>query len=161
MGSGVSRPRTLLAVITLAVVWLAAAFITPPPTNPAVVAAAGLESQPALPDDVRATVRTSCYDCHSDETRWPWYTTVFPVSLLIERDVEQGRGQVNFSRWTDYNEFDRADTLDEVCELAREGAMPLRHYRWLHPDASLSAAQVDALCAWTTREADRLMGAAE
>ena len=125
------------------------------------VAAAGLESSRPFPDDVRATVRTSCYDCHSDETRWPWYATVFPASLLIERDVEQGRGQMNFSRWSNYNEFDRADTLDEVCELARDSSMPLRHYRWLHPDATLSAAQVDALCAWTTREADRLMGAAE
>ena len=161
MGSGVSRMRLLLAVMALAIVWLAAAFIAPPPTNPAVVAEAGLEATSAVPVDVRTMLRTSCFDCHSDETRWPWYATAFPASLLIDRDVEQGRGQVNFSQWSTYNEFDRADKLDDVCEQVRDTSMPLRHYRWLHPDATLSSNQIEALCAWTTREAERLMGGVE
>jgi len=156
----VSRPRLQLAVTALAGVWLAAAFITPPPVNPT-VAEAGLEATRDLPVDVRAILRTSCYDCHSDETQWPWYASVFPVSLLMERDVERGRGQMNFSRWSAYNEFDRADMLDDVCEQVRDTSMPLRHYRWLHPDAALSGRQIEALCAWTTREAERLMGGVE
>jgi hypothetical protein len=160
VGRGVSRPRLWLAVTALAVVGCAAAFVTPPPTNPVVDSAAGLEANAPLPPDVRAALRTSCYDCHSDETRWPWYATAFPVSLLIERDVEQGRGQVNFSRWADYNPFDRADKLDEICTHVRDASMPLPHYRWLHPGTSLSDAQVEVLCAWAGSEADRLMGGA-
>lgn len=156
-----SRPRLLLAVTALAVVWLAAAYITPPPANPTLVAEAGLEASRPLPVDVRAILRSSCYDCHSDETRWPWYSAAFPASLLIERDVEQGRGQMNFSQWSTYNEFDRADMLDDVCEQVRDTSMPLRHYRWLHPDATLSGSQIDVLCAWTAREAERLMGVVE
>ena len=74
-------------------------------------------------------------------------------------DVNEGRGHLNFSRWGEYNPFDRADMLDEVCKQVKEGKMPLRPYLMMHCEARLSPQDVDALCAWTRAEAARLTSA--
>jgi hypothetical protein len=104
-----------------------------------------------------STVRHACFDCHSNETRWPWYSALPIASSLIERDVREARGQINFSRWTEYNPLDRADMLDKVCELAANRKMPPLPYRMLHSKARLSERDVDELCAWSRREAMRLV----
>ena len=70
------------------------------------------------PAPVMSTLRRACFDCHSNETRWPWYSALPIASWLVEGDVKEGRGQINFSRWAQYDRFDRADMLDEICNLA-------------------------------------------
>jgi len=112
--------------------------------------------RPAVPGPVLATLRRACFDCHSEATRWPWYATLPLASRLIERDVTDARGQLNLSRWIDYNQFDRADMLDKMCELASRRTMPPWQYRLMHPGARLSATEVSALCVWTRGEAARL-----
>ncbi len=104
-----------------------------------------------------STLRRACFDCHSDETRWPWYATLPFASRLIERDVKDGRGQLNLSRWMQYNAFDRADLLDKMCQLASSGRMPPWQYRLMHPEARMSAAEVVTFCAWSQYEANRLV----
>ena len=106
---------------------------------------------------VMSTLRRACFDCHSDETRWPWYATLPFASRLIERDVKDGRGQLNLSRWMQYNAFDRADLLDKMCQLASSGRMPPWQYRLMHPEARMSAAEVVTFCAWSQYEANRLV----
>lgn len=119
-----------------------------------------LEAGTSVPASTAHLLRTACFDCHSNETVWPWYSRVFPASWLVRHDVEAGRRQLNFSTWSEYNVFDRADLLDAACEHVRSGTMPLRPYRWLHPDARLSEAQIETLCAWTALEAERLVSEA-
>ncbi len=113
--------------------------------------------RPAVPDPVLSTLRRACADCHSDETRWPWYATLPVASHLIERDVTDARGQLNLSHWSDYNLYDRADMLDKMCELTSSRKMPPWQYRLLHPAARLSATDIAALCTWSQDEATRLM----
>lgn len=115
-----------------------------------------LNLRPAVPDPVLSTLRRACFDCHSEATRWPWYASLPLASRVIESDVREARGQLNLSRWIDYNPFDRADMLDKMCELASGRRMPPWQYRLMHPGARLSAAEVSALCAWTQDEAARL-----
>ena len=112
--------------------------------------------RPAVPAPVLSTLRRACFDCHSEATRWPWYTTLPLASHIIERDVTEARGQLNLSRWIEYNPFDRADMLDKMCELASSRKMPPWQYRLMHPGARLSAPEVSALCGWSQREAARL-----
>jgi hypothetical protein len=116
-----------------------------------------LDSRVPVPAPVMSTLRRACFDCHSQETRWPWYARIPVTGWLIERDVKAARGQLNFSQWTQYNSFDRAELLDKVCELATSGAMPLPRYLMLHRDARLSQADVARLCEWSRVEATRLV----
>lgn len=92
-----------------------------------------------------AIARTSCYDCHSNETDWPAYSYVAPMSWLVRSDVEGGRAKMNFSEWDEED----ADSAEEAPDLITEGAMPLPNYRRVHTDARLSdedaAILIDAL----------------
>lgn len=83
-----------------------------------------------------AIARASCYDCHSNETRWRWYTNIAPFSLYTVHDVKEGRGKLNFSEW------DRPQEAgDDLEEVIREGSMPPDQYTWIHRGASLTAAE--------------------
>jgi hypothetical protein len=119
---------------------------------------AGVNRDDSVPEPVMSTLRRACFDCHSDETRWPWYSTLPPASWLLERDVREGRGQLNFSRWMQYNRFDRADLLDKVCEKTTNRDMPLWQYRILHREARLTDVDIANLCDWSRLEAERLIG---
>ncbi|MFN2502870.1 MAG: heme-binding domain-containing protein [Acidimicrobiales bacterium] len=81
----------------------------------------------------------ACYDCHSNETKWPWYSHVAPRSWLVQRDVENGRRELNFSNWDGDNDS------DDLVEAVGDGSMPPRNYRLLRPDARLSDAEKTAL----------------
>jgi len=96
--------------------------------------------------EVAAVLRRACYDCHSNQTAWPWYSRVAPVSWLIARDVKQGRAHLNFSEWSRYSPQAARRRLEEACEEVREGNMPLRNYRLLHPEARLSSKDVALVC---------------
>lgn len=128
----------------------------PPRTNPDVAPGLALDRQAAIPSTVDRVLRHACYDCHSHETRWPWYSRLAPGSWLVVADVNEGRQHMNFSMWGDYHRFERADLLDKSCELASNGTMPLEVYRWMHAEARLTPGDVEALCNWTRHEADRL-----
>lgn len=99
--------------------------------NPPVTQAAAFAPGPGL-----ELARGACFDCHSNETAWPWYTNIAPASWLVQRDVEGGRETVNFSEW------DRPQPeVDELLEVIRDGDMPPTSYTLIHPDARLTDAQ--------------------
>jgi hypothetical protein len=82
----------------------------------------------------RELAQSACFDCHSNITAWPWYTSVAPVSWLVQHDVDEGRGKLNFSEWQRPQEVD----VREVMEALREGSMPPLQYRLVHSAARLS-----------------------
>ena len=90
--------------------------------------------------NVRALAERACFDCHSNHTRWPWYSHVAPVSWLVQRDVDEGRRALNFSEW---NRLQRH--AKKASKEVAEGEMPLAIYTVLHPDAVLSASDRQAL----------------
>ena len=90
----------------------------------------------------RALAQRACFDCHSNETRWPWYSSVAPVSWLVQVDVNEGRQVVNFSEWT--REYEEAQ---ESGETVRNREMPPRIYLLMHPEARLSDAERKQLAA--------------
>jgi cytochrome c len=150
----------LRRALVAALVMLAGASAARSRPNPPVAEAdrsASLNPRTPVPAPVMSTLRLACFDCHSDETRWPWYAALPVASHLIERDVTEARGQLNLSRWTRYNPFDRADLLDKMCRLAASGTMPPWQYRMMHPEARLSTTDVATLCAWSQDEATRLV----
>jgi mono/diheme cytochrome c family protein len=105
--------------------------------DPPVVAEPAWDSQTTRDLAVRA-----CFDCHSNETKWPWYTNVAPVSWLAVHDVEEGRATLNFSDWGGAGRH-----ADEAGEVVREGEMPPVYYTWIHPSAGLTSAELEQLAA--------------
>jgi hypothetical protein len=120
--------------------------------------AADFGADTPVPASVMSSLRGACFDCHSNETRWPWYSSLPIVSSLIQHDVSEGRQQLDFSSWKEYTTFERVDLLDKVCEKATKREMPLWQYRLLHRSSQLNGLELSRLCAWTRNEATRLAG---
>ena len=102
----------------------------------------------AAPADVEAVLRRSCYDCHSNETVWPWYAHVAPMSWLLHRDVIEGRRHVNFSEWNKVPAEKLAKRKSGIWREIESGDMPLWFYLPLHPTAKLSDADKALIEKW-------------
>ena len=108
-----------------------------------------LGSSPQVPTSVRLLLERACLDCHSNETKWPWYNRVPLVSWLIQRDVHKGREHLNFSTWTAGTPHrPTTNEVQEICDAVSNGAMPPRRYRLMHPDARLSEADKETFRTW-------------
>ncbi len=101
-----------------------------------------------VPLQVRSILRRACQDCHSPNTVWPWYAKIPPVSWQIQDDVARGRALLDFSKWNDYSEEERRGVKVAIEGVTEAGLMPPPKYLWLHRDARLSPADLEALRAW-------------
>jgi hypothetical protein len=147
---GASRgPWTKRAVLAIVAGACAIQLVRPARTNPVTDPARTMTSVTRLPASVLAVLEKGCRDCHSNDTRWPWYSNVAPVSWFVIDHVNQGRRQFNYSDWAQYDEDNVPRLLKDVCELTRKGAMPMSSYLWMHEDARLSERDVSILCNWT------------
>jgi hypothetical protein len=133
-------------------------LIRPERTNPPVDQTQIVQGHLQVPTEIASILRRSCYDCHSNETHWPWYSAIAPASWLVTNDVEEGRKHMNFSEWGTYKTGKVLRLLEAMCEEASASGMPLRQYVLLHPGAGLSEVEIKALCDWSTAEAQRLTG---
>jgi len=115
-----------------------------------------LVNNPNIPEDVKLILKTSCYDCHSNETYYPWYSHVAPISFLVSRDTKVGREELNFSDWTTYKKSDMAGILDGISEEVSEGEMPMKIYTVIHQNASLSDQEKEIIVDWADTFAESL-----
>lgn len=126
----------------LIAIFLAIQLVPANRTNPPV------EADLPSPPQVKTILQRSCYDCHSNETRWPWYSAIAPMSWLVVYDVDEARDHLNFSTWDDYDDDERRDHLEEAWEEIEDGNMPLWYYLPLHPNAQLDSESRKRLHAW-------------
>src|SRR5262245_36424105 len=136
------REKMILAGIVAVIVLLVAQLIPVPRSNPAV------ETEVPVAPELHEVLRRSCYDCHSNETAWPWYSRVAPLSWLVAHDVGEGRQSLNFSTWNRLSPEERAEAILESWEHAEEGDMPPWYYLLVHGDARLSDADRALLRTW-------------
>lgn len=129
-------------LIALAVIVIGIQFIPVDRSNPPIT------QDIDAPAEVKAILKTSCYDCHSNETIWPWYSYVSPASFLVAGDVEHGRKRVNFSEWDKYDENKKAKKLNAILEEVEEGEMPLSKYLIMHPAAEMNQEKIKILKDW-------------
>lgn len=130
------------SAIGLALVFLLIQLVPVDRSNPPVV------SEVFAPEPVKAILRKACYDCHSHETRWPWYSRIAPVSWLMAEHVEDGRKDMNLSRWPLLDMEAQADILEDIEEEIAEDEMPLWSYRLGHPEARLTDEEKAVLLRW-------------
>jgi len=135
-------PKILLG---LGVVLVLIQFVRPEQTNPPVTGDIN------APPEVAKVLRKSCYDCHSNETTWPWYSKVAPVSWLVTRDVNEGRKELNFSEWQSFADKRKDKKFEEIADEVGEGEMPMAIYLPMHPEAKLSDAEKTLLVEWAKK----------
>ena len=142
--------------IVLGVVYLATQFLRPEYVNREIDPAKELRA----PANVQAILDRSCADCHSQKTKWPWYSQVSPISWWLVDHVGHARRDFSLSDFQSYTPERAAHKMEEVCEQIEKGQMPLPSYLWIHRDARLSAADKQTLCTWAKSEQSRILAAA-
>ena len=162
-----TRPLTVMAkqtfrkglkwtAIALFGVFAALQFIRPARTNPPVDQTKTIQAHALVSPEVAAILDRSCNDCHSNQTRWPWYSQIAPVSWKVAGDVNEGRDHMNLSDWAQYSQSEQQSLMKHICREVKDGSMPLRSYLWMHGGAKLSTEDVKTLCDWASAESQRL-----
>jgi hypothetical protein len=143
------RRRTTILVAVGAAAFAAIQFVHADRTNPPG------RGDLVAPQDVRRLIRRACFDCHSNETRWLWYSAVAPFSWVIARDVSAGRRRLNFSDWGEYASDPETKThkLQEVVQSITRDDMAPWYYRVLHPDARLRPGERELIIRWASQDA--------
>ena len=101
-----------------------------------------------IPIEVNKIIQTSCADCHSNSTEYPWYNEIAPASLLLAQHIKKGKEHLNFSEWATYNLDQKEHLLKNLKEVLNEREMPLKSYLLIHKDAKLSENQYQTLYDW-------------
>lgn len=148
----------MLKWLAVAIICLLAGlqFIRPVRSNPAVTASQGVEAHLQMNEEVKAVLDRSCGDCHSNKTRWPWYSNVAPVSWFVIDHVNHGRSHLNFSEWGRYDRREAEELLGAMCKEVQAGTMPMSSYTRIHRDARMSPEEVRIVCDWTTGQRARI-----
>ena len=102
----------------------------------------------AIAEPVHQIFVKKCYDCHSNNTHYPWYTNIQPVGLWMQHHVNEGKDELNFSEFKTYPERRANHKLEEISDAVNEGWMPLDSYLWIHKEAKVSPDDRDAINAW-------------
>ncbi len=137
--------RVTQAAVVFVVVFAAAQFVRPGRVNPPTDASRAIHAHRAAANGLAAVVDRACRDCHSNQTVWPWYTQVAPVSWLMAYGVAKGRQAVNFSEWAAYSPEQQRLLLSVSCDDVTTGKMP-GPYTMLRPETRLSARDVETIC---------------
>lgn len=132
-------------LIALLVVLVVLQFFQIDKTNPVVDESKDFLKTQNTPEEIASIIKTSCYDCHSNENKYPWYSNVQPAGWFLKDHIDEGRRELNFSTFTDY-ELKRQDhKLEECIEYIEKDEMPLGSYTLVHREAALTEAQKNIL----------------
>ncbi len=146
-----------IIAIVLVVAFIVIQFIRPDFTNPPVTQAETLEANLQVPENVQSIINRSCKDCHSNETKYPWYSYIQPSAWFLANHIQEGRGQLNMSEWKSLTATRQKRKLSEVCQQVQSKEMPLPSYLWIHRDAVMSDADIKTLCDWTEAERAKIV----
>jgi len=106
-----------------------------------------------MPESMQQTFMTSCYDCHSNNTIYPWYAHLAPFSWVIDQHIRNGKHELNLSVFDTLGKRRKIAILDEICEVLGDTSMPPQNYLMLHPDAALDEDDIQSICDWSETEA--------
>jgi hypothetical protein len=131
-------------------------FIRPEKNRSTTIGANDLSKHYAIPANVQDILGRACNDCHSNNTKYPWYSEVQPVGWWLQNHVNDGKRNMNFSEYTSYKPEDQHHLMEELMEEVKEGHMPLNSYLWVHKEAKLSAEEKEALLIWAGVVAEQI-----
>ena len=135
-------------LIALAIILIIMQFFSIDKTNPSIDQAKDFLTVENTPTEVAQLFKIACYDCHSNETKYPWYTSVAPISWFIKGHIDNGREVLNFSTWSDYNAKQKSHKMEEIIEVVDGKEMPMLTYWMIHWDAKISEEQRKQITDW-------------
>ncbi len=145
-----NRARVKVVVFSSLVFLVGIQIFQPRRTNPTLAPSRSLPAHVHVPEAVYADLIRSCGDCHSNETRWPWYSHVAPLSWVITDDVNEGRRHMNFEDWEALQDPKQAnDRLVGICEEIKQKGMPPFSYRLVHETLGLKPEEIGLICSWS------------
>lgn len=137
--------------IALLIIFVIAQFFGPEKNLGDVASLEPFLTETNPPKDVKMILKTACFDCHSDVTKYPWYNNITPVNFWLDDHIRHGKGDFNVSKWDEYSNKKKDHKLEELAEEVEEGHMPLPSYTWVHKDAILSQEQIEAVEEWVKK----------
>ena len=143
------KKKILVALILLFII---AQFFSPKKNQSGLYAINKFFVETKAPMEVQKILTQACFDCHSDQTTYPWYNSITPVNYWLNSHVNGGKSHLDVSKWSTYSVKRKAHKLEELIEEVGEGEMPLASYKWTHASADLTNDQIEALIHWAQRE---------
>ena len=123
-------------------------FFRPEKNNGGYESFVNFEKDTKLPDEVLSILKMNCFDCHTNQTRYPWYAEIAPISFWLDGHIKHGKGEFNMSKWDSYSLKKKDEKMEELIEKVKKGEMPLNSYTWIH--GSLSEEDKELLLEWVS-----------
>jgi hypothetical protein len=136
-------------LIVLLIIFVLIQFIRPAKNQSTVLSSTDITTKFPVPDSVQQILKVACNDCHTNNTRYPWYAEVQPVAWWLNNHIQDGKRALNFSEFTSYRIRKQFHRLDDIDEQIKKNEMPLPSYTWIHKDAILTERQKLTLANWT------------
>lgn len=109
-----------------------------------------------VPNGIKDKLQVSCYDCHSNNTKYPWYNKIQPIAWFLEDHIEEGKAELNFNEWDSLSNRRKVSKLRSIIKQIESGEMPLDSYTLIHKDAKFSEAEKEEIISWITQLKDSL-----
>ena len=138
-------------LIALFVLFVIAQFFGPEKNEGDIASVNAFLAETNPPENVKVILKEACYDCHSSSSRYPWYNNITPVNFWLANHIEEGKEELDFSKWENYSLKRKDHKMEEVIEMVEEKEMPLESYTWIHSEAKLTDAQIEAVIAWANQ----------
>jgi hypothetical protein len=145
--------RVLMALL---IVFIAIQFIQPARNANNQVIASSIAKRYNVPSNLDGLLRTACYDCHSNNTRYPWYANIQPMGWLLADHIKDGKAELNFDEFGSYSKRRQLSKLKSIASSVKDGSMPIASYTLMHKDARLSAEKKALIIDWATSTRDSL-----
>ncbi len=113
--------------------------------------------QEQLPENVQVTIQNACLDCHSNNTRYPFYDRIAPASWMVSKHIIKGKKELNFSEWGQMDAYDKIKALEDIRQELEQNTMPLKAYVFMHREAKLSEEQKTAMLSWIDKKGEELV----
>lgn len=136
-------------LIVLLVVLVVIQFIRPEKNRATAVSENDITAYYTVPENVQSILKKACYDCHSNNTEYPWYANIQPIGWWLQDHINEGKEELNFSEFGTYSAKKAAHKMEEVGEMVEEGEMPLESYTLIHKDAVLTHEEAETLIKWS------------
>ena len=150
-----NRARQILFPLLAA--FIAIQFVRPARNQSGQVLQSDISNSYSIPHDVGAILKNACFDCHSNNTNYPWYFNIQPVGWLLAKDIENGKDKLNFSEIGSLSSRKQISKLQEVENRIKDGTMPLRAYQIMHPSARLAEGERRLLVDWIEKTKDTIV----